>query len=295
MSLLGIVLILLSAITHAVWNLFSKASGAPMSFLYRALVWSAALYLPLFVVTQLVAPFPWQVWVLVAISGGLCGVYFIALCKAYDHGEVSFAYPIARSFPLMIVAWAGLFLGEHPSHMGLGGIALIVGGCFVLPYRRFCIGPDGFCRANYLNRSAFWALVAAVLTSIYSVLDKVAAREMLPPAQFWPSMCQRAGYVYVQNAVSLAVMAWFLRRTRHAVQPLRRAPVILCALIFLISYLLVMVTLARDPVSYSLALRQFSILIAAVVSMFWLEKDFSWPRLTGVLAIVAGVVLVSLS
>jgi len=294
MSVLGIVLILLSAVTHAVWNLFSKASGAPMSFMYRALVYSAVLFLPLFLVTQLVAPFTGLLWLLVLASGLLCGVYFIALCKAYDCGAVSFAYPIARSFPLMIVAWAGLFIGEIPSRMGMCGISLIVAGCFVLPYKRFCIGEDGFCRKNYLNRSAAWALLAALVTSFYSVIDKVAAVQMRTTG-FWPSFCMRTSYVYLQNAVSLAVIAWFMWRTRHVIQRVGRGAVVLCAIIFLVSYLLVMVTLARDPVSYSLALRQFSILIAAVVSMFWLEKEFSWPRLTGVLTIVAGVVLVSLS
>jgi uncharacterized membrane protein len=44
-----------------------------------------------------------------------------------------------------------------------------------------------------------------------------------------------------------------------------------------------------------MAFRQSSIVIAAVASMLWLEKDFSWPRLVGVLGITAGVVLVGLS
>ena len=294
MTTCGIILILLSAVTHAVWNLCSKASGAPMSFLYRALVYSAVLYLPLFAVTQVVAPFSWRLWLLVLASGLLCGGCFIALCKAYDGGAVSFAYPIARSFPLMIVAWAGLFLGEVPSRRGMTGICLIVAGCFVLPYRRFCIGEDGFCRRNYVNRTAGWALVAALLTSLYSVIDKMAAR-LMPGNDVWASICARTSYVYAQNAVSLAVMALFLWRGRHVIRAVNRRSAIFCGLLFLVSYLLVMVTLARDPVSYSLALRQFSILIAAVASMFWLEKDFSWPRLWGVVTIVSGVILVSLS
>jgi drug/metabolite transporter (DMT)-like permease len=38
-----------------------------------------------------------------------------------------------------------------------------------------------------------------------------------------------------------------------------------------------------------------SFLRRALASMLWLEKDFSWPRLVGVLGITAGVVLVGLS
>lgn len=69
MSLCGIILILLSAVTHAAWNLFSKASGSPMSFRYRALVYSTLLFLPVFVVAQMLVPFNWRVWLLVLASG----------------------------------------------------------------------------------------------------------------------------------------------------------------------------------------------------------------------------------
>jgi len=72
--------------------------------------------------------------------------------------------------------------------MGMAGICLIVAGCFVLPYKRFCVGPDGFCRKNYLNRSAAWALAAALATRRPVVLagglspDNVAAaiRQVAP-------------------------------------------------------------------------------------------------------------------
>ncbi len=61
---------------------------------------------------------------------------------------------------------------------GLAGILLIVCGCFVLPMARFTLCPDGFPPGNYLNRSCLWALLAALATSIFAVIDKYAAVHM---------------------------------------------------------------------------------------------------------------------
>jgi len=46
-----------------------------------------------------------------------------------------------------------------------------------------------------------------------------------------------------------------------------------------------------DPISFS-AFRQLSIIITAVISMTYLERDFSWPRLAGVIVIFGGVVMI---
>ena len=265
-----------------------------MSFIHRTLIFSMIIYVPLFIAAQCIAPMPPCLLLIVALSGGISGIYFFALCKAYQGGVVSVVYPLARSFPLMILTWAGLFLGERPSLGGIVGIGLVVAGGFILPYKRFCVGADGFCLANYLNRSAAWALVAALATSLYSIIDKIAATHMSNGSTA-ASVALRIEYVYLQNAAGLGIMALAMARLRIPVERIQPRRAILCGIIFLVSYLLIMLALTTAPVSSVMALRQFSIVIAALTSMLWLERDFSWPRLWGVLAIFAGVAMVGLA
>lgn len=293
MSERAIVLVLVSACLHAAWNVFSKSSGDPISFLLRALGFSALLYAPLFVWMQWHVGYAPMVVVCLLGSGISAGVYFFCLGKAYHHGRVSVAYPVARSFPILVVMFGGLFLGECPNGQGLAGVLLVVVGCFVLPWQRFVWGAAGFCLANYRNRSVFWALGAAVMTSVYSLLDKVAAERMAVGTDW--AVLEKVNYVYLQNLIAWGAAAVCVRAARYRVLPVARRRAFFCGALFLVSYSLILLALATDPVAYVVSFRQFSIVLGTLVSMFWVERSFSWPRLCGVALVFAGVVLVGLA
>jgi drug/metabolite transporter (DMT)-like permease len=293
MTLLAIILVFISAILHASWNVYSKAYGNPLSFMFWALVWSSIVYVPLFIAACIFTPFSPLVWCLSILSGLLCSIYFLALGSAYKDGLVSVAYPIARAFPILVVTWAGTFLGEHPSAHGLFGIILVVTGCFFLPFREFKAGTMKGLWKSYATKSAFWALVAALVTSIYSIIDKSAAMHLSGPT-YGLSMLGKLNYVYVQNLVSLIGLWAIVRFRKLPMDSVPRAHAIIFGIIFLVSYGLVMLALATDSVAYVVAFRQISIVIATIASMVFSEKFFSWPRFVGVLQIFAGVVLVGL-
>jgi drug/metabolite transporter (DMT)-like permease len=206
---------------------------------------------------------------------------------------MSVAYPVARSFPILVVTFGGLLLGEVPSARGVAGVLLVVAGCFVLPWQRFVRGPDGFCLANYRNRSVGWALVTAAFTAAYSLLDKIAAVSMQQAAS--PTLFDKVNYVYLQNLIAWIALALGVRASRHKLVPVPRARAVFCGLVFLVSYSLILLALATDPVAYVVSFRQLSIVLGALVSMCWLERAFTWPRLVGVGLVFAGAVLVGLA
>ncbi len=293
MSDQAILLVLFSAAIHAAWNLYSKSSGDPVSFLLRALAFSGLVYAPLFLWMQTrVVYTPLAMGCL--LGSGVCsGLYFFSLGKAYQHGRVSVAYPIARSFPILVITFGSLFLGEYPSLQGAAGVLAVVAGCFILPWQRFERGPEGFCLANYHNRSVLWALCSAGFTAIFSMLDKVAATDMhaAPGHTAWSMI----NYVYLQNLLAWAVVLLCVRGSRYVIVPVRRRRAFVCGVLFLLSYSLILLAMATDPVAYVVSFRQLSIVFATLASMFWLERNFSWPRLLGVGLIFAGVVLVGLA
>jgi drug/metabolite transporter (DMT)-like permease len=293
MTLQGIILVFLSAVMHASWNVYSKSYGNPLSFMYWALVWSAIIYVPLFVAAVVFAPFTPMVWLLAISSGLLCSVYFLALGLSYRDGLVSVAYPVARAFPILVVTWAGTLLGERPSVQGLVGIVLVVTGCFFLPFREFKRSTGGpFWRA-YITRSALWAFAAAFVTSLYSIVDKAAAMH-IRASQPGLTLLGKLNYVYIQNLIGLVGLVLVFRFLRWKMDPVPRAQGIVFGVIFLVSYGLVMVAFTTDPVAYVVTFRQLSIVIATIASMIFTEKFFSWPRFVGAVQITIGVVLVGL-
>jgi len=294
MSLTAILLVFFSALCHSAWNLLAKSSGGPIAFMRQALRYSALCYAPLFLVLLFLVEYSLFYVTCILTSGLAVGLYLYCLSKAYEHGQVSVAYPIARSFPILVVTWVLFLWGVKPTTVGFSGILLIVGGCFILPMSRFRLGPDGFSPANYLNRSCFWALLAALATSVFSVIDKYAAVNM-PTAPADLAIFSRVNYVYLQNLVALIVMEICTLRQKQAYPKAHRPRALFAGLIFLISYSLIILALTTDPVAYVVSFRQISILITALVSMFWLERIISLPRIVGVGLIFIGVVLIGLA
>ena len=74
-----------------------------------------------------------------------------------------------------------------------------------------------------------------------------------------------------------------------------RASVIAVGLILLVSYSLMILALTTDPVAYVVSFRQLSILITAVASMVWIERQVPPTRLVAVGVIFVGVVMVGLA
>lgn len=292
MSLAGALLALLSALCHASWNLVAKSGGDPVRFIRKALRYSTLCYLPLFLLLQPFIPYA-PGYLLSAISSGvIVAFYFYALSRAYHHGDVSTAYPLARGLPVLLLAWVAMCLGENLSLTGLAGIFLVVFGCVVVPLKRFTLGSGGFQPAGYFNRSCCWAGVSAAMTCAYTLIDKSASVSM-PILPLSLAIATKVNYVYMQNT-----MAWmFMEFTAPASDPTQSKVAgnpreLYAGLVFLVSYSLVLAALALDSAAYVMSFRLVSIVITSVVSMIWIERHFSRPRLLGALLIFTGVVLV---
>lgn len=291
MSWQGILLVALSACCHAAWNLLSKASNGPTAFSRQALRWSAICYAPLILLIQPQIHYSTHYLLCILSSGTAVGLFFFSLSKAYQHGNVSVAYPIARSFPILVVTWVAALWGRVPSSLGLCGILLIMTGCFVLPMNRFAFAPDGFALRNYLNRSCSWALLAALFTSIFAVIDKSAAAG-IPELGVGQTLLTGINYVYLQNIIAWVVMELACLKLKQPNPERQRPKAIVAGLIFLASYSLILIALISEPVAYVVSFRQISIVIATIVSLIWLEKVRPLPRMVGIALIFSGVFLI---
>src|SRR5262245_45463530 len=127
MELPILLLLLASAAIHASWNLLSKRSEDKQAFLWLTLV--ATLVLLLVPALWLNKPIPAEGWLFIILSGVLEAAYFLLLGSAYQRGDMSLVYPLARgSAPLFVLLFAFVFLSERVRWGGAVGIAFIVLG-----------------------------------------------------------------------------------------------------------------------------------------------------------------------
>ena len=137
MSVTAIALILIAAIAHASWNLFSKqaATVGTTSFIWLVSVAATVSYAPA-AVAVLIVQRPHLTalnWAFMAGTGILQAAYFLFLQNGYRVGDLSLVYPIGRGTGALLAALAGIvLLGERPGPAGLTGIMLIVAGVVVL-------------------------------------------------------------------------------------------------------------------------------------------------------------------
>src|SRR6266702_6531762 len=123
-------LLLVAALLHAGWNLFVKRAGEKQVFTWWGLVVGSVCFAPLLLLSQSFAP---RIWPYVIFSALVEGAYYIILTRAYEHGDFSLVYPLARgAAPAFLTIWAVLFLGERPHPYGVLGIALLVLGLIVV-------------------------------------------------------------------------------------------------------------------------------------------------------------------
>ena len=137
MSVTAIALILVAAIAHASWNLFSKQAAAvgTTSFIWLVSLAATVSYAPAAAVVLIVQrPHLTALnWAFMIGTGVLQAGYFLFLQNGYRVGDLSLVYPIGRGTGALLAALAGIvLLGERPGPAGLAGIVLLVAGVIVL-------------------------------------------------------------------------------------------------------------------------------------------------------------------
>src|SRR3954453_2361324 len=115
-----------SAFVHALWNLLLARARDSEAATAVALIVGAIVFAP-------VAALTWQldsgVWPYLAASATLEIAYFALLAAAYDRGELSVVYPVARgSAPLLVALFSVVLLGTGLHALTAVGVALVAGG-----------------------------------------------------------------------------------------------------------------------------------------------------------------------
>ncbi len=322
MTLAAVLLILASSFLHAGWNLLSKGTNSGPRVFLQANLTGMLLLLPLALVFRRVAlAMPRPVVLLVLVTGLFQMIYYVALSRSYRAGEMSVAYPLLRSLPIVMVALVELIAGEASAltPAAIAGFLLIVLGCLFLPLERF----RDFRVRNYLHATILLAVVAAVGTTGYSVVDSSALAVFRRAAigTTHPTIVAPIVYSFFEAMSSalwvgayMLVERGFGRRLAASAPGSEAAPrgeaaprasepkgngartAILMGIGIYVTYTMVLVSMGLvTNVSYVVAFRQASIPIGVALSIAFLKERPFVPKLTGVAVVTLGLVLTALS
>ena len=113
MPLSAYLLVLVSALAHASWNVLLKKSHDKEIFIWLAQLFMFLLFFPLFILIIRYQVTESSGWMYIFGTSVLHAFYFIFLSRSYEHGDVSEVYPIARGTGPAIVPILGIVVFDE--------------------------------------------------------------------------------------------------------------------------------------------------------------------------------------
>ena len=265
-------LVLLSALMHAGWNYLVKASpdrlADTVGYAVAGSLLSACL-LPFFP-SPARESWPWlggTVFIHVA--------YFLAVVETYRHADLSLAYPLMRGLAPLLVALAAPLAGDATSPALLLGVLLIAAG-IVFP------AALGIHHGAVAARSLVWPLGVAALIAFYTLVDGVGVRRSGSPVAFtlWLFLLDAWGIYAVARWRRGALLVTHLRA--------RVLPALVGSVLTVGSYGIVLWAMTVAAIPAVAALRETSVIFAAILGASLLKERMGPPRIAGAVLVAAG-------
>ena len=270
--------VLFGALLHASWNALIKA-GTDKA-LDTALVhfMGALVALPLMLWFGLPAP---AAWPYIGASLVIHIGYYIALVGAYRHGELGLTYPIMRGFaPLLVTLGSSAVIGESPSAAAWAGTLGITVGVTL-------VGLAHPGEALHHRKALAFAFANAVIIAAYTFVDGLGVRASGDALRYVFTL-------FVLDGVAYPLIVWVRRgrEGRVAIKAYARRRWGVAAMggsASIGSYAIALWAMTRAPVASVAALRETSVLFAAVLATLLLGERFGWLRAAGTAVVVGGV------
>ena len=279
MDPLVVAAMLAASLLHASWHALVKASEDRVIALAGMNVVSGVCALALL---PLAGGLPAAAWAVIAGSVLLHAGYKIALARLYLLADLGQAYPLARGLtPIFAAALAFALLSEVPGTAVLAGLALISTGIVLLAFEK----RD--------SRISFAAAIAALVTSgtvaAYSVVDAYGVRLTGDWFSFTVWLVAADSALFVSYSLitrgAPVLLAWRSGWQR----------VLLSGGLGVTSFSVFMWALGKAPVGPVSALRETSILFAAIIGVLVLRETPSRIRIAAAAAVMCGVGAIALA
>lgn len=274
--------VLCGAMLHASWNALIKAGQDKAVDTALVHFLGALVALPIML---WVGPPPAGAWPYIAASLVIHIGYYVALVGAYRHGELGLTYPIMRGFaPLLVALASSALIGEVPSPgawLGIVGIAVGVG----------LVGLAHPGEALHHRKALAFAFANAAIIALYTVVDGRGVRASVVDDN---GALRYVMMLFVLDGIAYPSLVWLrrskLQRAQIVAYARQRWPIaVLGGSASIGSYAIALWAMTRAPIASVAALRETSVLFAAILGTVLLKEAFGLQRAIGTLVIVAGV------
>ncbi len=270
--------VIFAALLHAIWN--AAAHRINDQAVASALIGSACAVAGLCLVPWVRVP-SGAAWPYLLGSVAVHVVYLLLLMRSYRLGDFGRMYPLARgTSPLVVALLTVLVVGQPLSATHAAGVATICAGLAVL-----------VMAGGAFHSSDRVAVTAAVLTGLtiaaYTVLDGVGVRHA-------GSTLGYIGWLFLMQGpvFPLLMLAQRRRRLLADVRPFLLIGLV-SGLVSVLAYGIVIWAQTRSNLASVAALRELSIVFAALIGLIFFHERFGVLRTVGAALAVVGVLLLN--
>ena len=267
-------LIILSALCHAIWSAIIKSSKNPLSLMGITSVLEVTIFLPL----TFTVPFPTlEVWYFLIATVIIHVFYRLNVIYSYRYGDLSYIYPISRGSSCLFVAIISiLFLSSDISVAGFVGILIVCIGLFLISYSK---------NLSFNFRGFALAISTAILITAYTLVDGVGVR------------LSENGFSYIYwlftlNGIPLLIIGLISKNGLRKTETYNFSSGIAAGIFATSSYAIVVWSMQFIEIAYVSSIREISIVFAAIIGMVFLFERNAKSRIIPSILIVGGISVV---
>ena len=263
-----------AALCHASWSAIVKHSQNPLVVMAFTSIIEIIVFLPMVFVVPLPSN---EIWYFIIATTILHGLYRFNVIYSYKFGDLSFVYPIARGGSCLLIGLFSLiFLSNKLTALGFIGILVICFGLFFISYSK---------NIKFNKHAFFLAVTTATLIATYTLVDGIGIRK------------SDYGFTYIVwmlllNGIPVLCYALISKKGFRAKNTYSLIEGFSAGILAILSYGLVVWSMQYIEIAYVSSIREFSIVIATLISFFILKEYHSNKRMLPAIIIVIGTTVV---
>jgi len=274
MNTSAVLLALFAAVSHATWNAFLRTGSdrlwtvTVMSLAMMVVAVPIACFMPLPAAAA---------WPYLALSSGLQVGYSVFLVRAYADGELGQVYPIVRGSVPLLVTLGGFALSHQPLALRpLAGVLLVGFGIMSL----------AFGQGRAATKSVLLALVTGLFIAGYATVDAIGVRASDDALAY-------ATWIYlVYGAFMLIAFSVARGRLRLELRSPETRKAVAGGMVSMVAYGAVVVAFTLAPVGPITALRETSVVFAAILGRMFLNEPLTLKRIAACGTVAIGAFLI---
>jgi len=267
-------LIIFSALCHAIWSAIIKSSRNPLSLMGITSVLEVIIFFPL----TFTVPFPTlEVWYFLIATVIIHVFYRLNVIYSYRYGDLSYIYPISRGSSCLFIAIISiLFLKSDVNLTGFIGILIVCVGLFIISFSK---------NISFNIRGFSLAVSTAILITAYTLVDGVGVR------------LSENGFSYIYwlftlNGIPLFIIGLISKNGLRKRESYSIKSGVAAGIFATSSYAIVVWGMQFIEIAYVSSIREISIVFAALIGLFFLYEKNANSRIIPSILIVAGISVV---